>query len=341
MGGRRPGFTLVELLVVITIIGILIALLLPAVQAARDAARRAQCVNNLKQFGLALHNYHQNRGTFPRYSYPPVKFSLWQGMSVHVMLLPYLEQPAIYEQWNWSRSWDDPLIGRPSNLVLKNRKLSAFRCPSDSAFPDPAYPGNNYVVSQGPTVGWGNTTPALSPAPAAADMIGVFRPDAEVTIAEIRDGTSNTIAISEQLIGDNDNASYTPGDVVRPVSIAFPYTFPSQTQLETYGQQCDAVKLAAGGQLSHVGEEWAAPMPAQTVFNTLAPPNWRWPTCQHGGPPSQWMDSPGVFPARSRHPGGVNTGMADGAVRFFANTIDFFVYQALGSRAGNEVVSLP
>mgnify|MGYP005840966025 FL=1 len=328
---RRVGFTLVELLVVITIIGILIALLLPAVQAAREAARRSQCVNNLKQFGLALHNYEQVYTTFPRIAYPwlPGQGDFhWQGPSVHLMVLPYMEQTAIYSKWHWGFQWDDTSTAVPTNRDLNRSKISAFRCPSDGPYPNQAYAGCNYGVSQGPTPGWDV---------AVGNQNGCFRYRAETTIAEIRDGTSNTIMLSEHLTGDDNNGLYTPGDVVRAVALPTTAPFWTQAQVDAYGASCDAAKA---NHHSHGGREWANALNTQTVFNTLAPPNHRWPTCQDCSG-CAWMDSKGVFPARSRHPGGVNTALADASVRFISETIDFSLYQALGSRNGGESVTPP
>ena len=117
MHSRQKGFTLVELLVVIAIIGILVALLLPAIQAAREAARRTQCYNNMKQFALAAQNYHDAYKKFPRFTYPKTGLSHWQGFSAHVMFLPYIEQQGIYDQVYWHGEWynannnNDPIKG--------------------------------------------------------------------------------------------------------------------------------------------------------------------------------------------------------------------------------------
>jgi len=338
---RRLGFTLVELLVVIAIIGILIALLLPAVQAAREAARRSQCVNNLKQIAVALHNYADRSKVFPAYAYivgsPGANLNPWEGPSVMVMILPHVEQNAIYQQWRWNASWDDRTAPAgaatpDSNLdrLLARTKIATYVCPSDSPYPDPAFAGCNYGVSAGPSVAWTGTY---------ADQIGVFRYNMETSFADIRDGTSNTIMISEHIKGDGEVNKYNVGDVVRAQAFpgGTPATFWTQAQLDAYGVQCLG---GINNHYGHTGREWACVQGTQTMFNELAPPNWRYPTCDVCVG-CGWMDAQGVYPARSRHPGGVNVGMADASIRFVSETINLTVWQGLGSRASGESVSPP
>ena len=326
---RRTGFTLVELLVVIAIIGILIALLLPAVQAAREAARRGQCTNNLKQFALAAHNFHDVYKTFPRLTTPRSGASHWQGFSAHAMLLPYIEQQAAYDQIYFQVEWYNN-----ANNFMKQMKVDGFLCPSDIApvnFPSTdiwhAGPGCNYAVSIGPTLDWDNsdTTP------------GVFRMYRDTRIADILDGTSNTILASELLKGDDNGSSYLPGE---PVRNALYGSMPSvaQADIDAWGVQCEAGK---SDHLSSNGWHWQAGIMTQTIFNTVAPPNYRYPTCIAPNPPGMASDRDGLYPARSRHPGGCNTAFADGAVRFVSDTIEWDLYQGLGTRAEGEVVSVP
>ncbi len=345
MGRRRLGFTLVELLVVIAIIGILIALLLPAVQAAREAARRSECTNKLKQLGLAFHNYADSRKVFPAFSYivgsPGANLGNWEGPSAFVMILPYIEQGAVYSQWQWNASWNNRTAPDGSattfsqtNVALSRTKIGTFLCPSDNPYPDRTFAGCNYAVCAGSSLAWTGT---------AIYQNGVFRYNMETSFADIRDGTANTIMASEHIVGDNSGTIFSVGDVVRaqpfPAAANPPYNdvniFWSQAMLDAYGQQCQG---GTGNHHSHAGREWAAVMQTQSVFNTLAPPNHRWYDCQECVG-CGWMDSRGIFPARSRHPGGVNAAMADASVRFFSNTIDLAIWQALGSRAGGESVS--
>ncbi|MFH1920990.1 MAG: DUF1559 domain-containing protein, partial [Planctomycetota bacterium] len=335
---RRLAFTLVELLVVIAIIGILIALLLPAVQAAREAARRSACTNNMKQVGLALHNYHDVYKTFPRAAYNINVSgcneshgwcnSWWQGFSVHTMILPYVEQTAIYDRVDWA----NPSHVDPNWVLSRSQPLSAYLCPSDSPYPNAAYKGNcNYPVSVGPNFGY-YCSPSMHN--------GAIRPRGETAIRDIRDGTSNTILVGESIIGDETGSRFGPSDVVYSQTPPWSggtcsvgnFQFPTAALMDTFGMQCEAGKAAHH---SHPGRSWIRPMPFQTYFTTLAPPNWRWPNCTS----DRWDAGGYVFlNARSRHPGGANHALADGSVRFISETLDFNTYQALGSRDGGETV---
>lgn len=333
----RWAFTLVELLVVIAIIGILIALLLPAVQAAREAARRSQCTNNLKQLALAAQNYHDVYKTFPRFVYRTTSnatenCSHWEGFSAHTMFLPYVEQSSVYNVvtglWKTTtdghEGWRTGTFGPISNTVI-----NAFRCPSDATSPFGADAGNNnYMVSTGPQYNdWNSGT-----------SLGVFQRDRETTMADIRDGTSNTILFGESLLGDN-SSNYQPGDVVRGIAYSGANQWPSQADMETYGGSC-STPTALANHHSHAGREWISGMHSQTVMNTIVPPNWKYPTCQNCSG-CGWMDSDGVFGARSYHPGGTNHAGVDGSVRFISETIEFRTYQYLGGRADGNTASMP
>jgi prepilin-type N-terminal cleavage/methylation domain-containing protein len=333
------GFTLVELLVVIAIIGILIALLLPAVQAAREAARRSQCTNNLKQIGLALHNYHDTFNTFPRYGMPPGPgTNYWWGYSVHLRILPFVEQRPLYESiksvsQNFCLSSQDSTL--PVRAVVIGARVDAYICPSSVAYADANYKGYcNYPVNSGAGIGWGNTDN------------GVFQRARETAMRDITDGTSNTIMVGEQVTGDGNNSVFhADSDVVDAQTWPHPNKSTTegpitQAQLEQYGQTCLAAGPAASGHTSTMGQSWTWPVYFYTVFNTLAPPNWKYPNCMQCDGCSAG-DNPGVHPARSKHPGGANHCMADASVRFISETIDLTTYQGLGSRNGGETVQVP
>jgi len=341
-GARLPrrAFTLVELLVVIAIIGILIALLLPAVQAAREAARRSQCVNNLKQIGLAAANYESTNKTLPRiwYYHDDLTKSVknaggWNACTgVHGLMMPYMEQGSVYQQINWRERWYNSTNGS----TVRNITVKTLTCPSDSPYPGGATGYVNYAYSMGSTVGWNANSPQ------GARMLQYGDNSAaggETTYADIRDGTSNTILASEMNTGDNDGNSFSYQQdwvraVAHPAAVA-PCTnntaLWSQAMLDTYGASC----VAAGQYGSSTGRYWMSPSAHKTWFNTLAPPNWKYPDC-HSCTGCGDTDGQGVWPARSRHPGGANSAMVDGSVRFTSETIDLTAYQSLGTRANGD-----
>ncbi len=341
---KRDGFTLVELLVVIAIIGILIALLLPAVQAAREAARRSQCSNNLKQFGIAAHNYHDVHKTFPRGGYigrapqfgASEAWRIWQGYSVHTMLLPYMEQNAVYDNIQWNLVWYN------NALTVRNIKVAAFLCPSSMRAPESTSiwnggPGCNYGASFGPTLNWVGSTSRQGP--------GAFSPQLETAFADIRDGTSNTILAGEMLSGDGNGGAYLPGEVVfSAYGQSGPWEYPNasvttQSFIDAWGAQCEAGKST---HLSRTGWHFLGANYTQTIFNTVATPNWQYPSCvASGNLPGMGSDRNGIYPSRSFHPGGSQHALGDGSVRFIGETVQWDVYQALGSKSGGEPVSPP
>lgn len=325
---RRRGFTLIELLVVIAIIAVLVALLLPAVQQAREAARRSQCKNNLKQLGLAMHNYHESFSVLPPGATSAMCLggagpSKWGGWSAHTMMLPALDQGPLYNQLNFNSdcSYEAP------NSTLCNVKLAVFKCPSDGDFVGSGDKGVlNYMSSMGPNFNWTGSQ---------AQQKGMFNAEVIVRLSDVRDGTSNTIAMAEMIIGDNQSAVYTLGDLVRPIAWVGGATYkPTLAQLTTYGANCQA---GIGTHLSACGHRWQYSMPYNSLFNTINPPNSTFPTCFICSGCGEG-DSAGVFTARSRHPGGVHCVLGDGAVRFVSNSIDINTWQNLGSIRDDDIV---
>jgi prepilin-type N-terminal cleavage/methylation domain-containing protein len=341
---NRRAFTLIELLVVIAIIAILIALLLPAVQQAREAARRTQCRNNLKQIGLAMHNYHDTHSALPQLAHGtqgngtvgvaayPGFGSEWGGHSVHTMFLPYIDQAPLYNQINLNWVWYSADNGNPNRNLMRTR-VPAFMCPSDSP-PASSNDGfNNYGASTGPNLGW------------EADLnrvVGFFHRRKSVRIRDVIDGTSNTIAFGEMTTGDNNGGVFVleRGDYVKPVAHAgvLDRVKPTRAQLETYGNSC--VAAAPSGHVSDRGLQWGSPMMSGTGINTIVTPNWLYPNC-HECSGCGSGDALGVWAARSRHIGGAHHLFGDGSVRFVSENIDFDLYQGLGSTNGNETVEAP
>ncbi|HEX8199166.1 MAG TPA: DUF1559 domain-containing protein [Isosphaeraceae bacterium] len=322
---KRRGFTLIELLVVIAIIGVLIALLLPAVQAAREAARRAQCSNNLKQIGLALHNYHDTEGCFP-----------WCGLTIlnptatstvqwspHTRILPHVEQRNLYAALNFSFVWSDP-----QNATVTATTVSSFLCPSDprKAIPIAGWAGTNYRGNQGNSLvyGYGESDPtrvnASMPPPN-----GLFFSNMLVRMGDVADGTSNTVAFSEHGIGDFNNTIATEfGDTF------WPQTYPATPDEAVAQCQAIAITNLSYQRVSDVGAPWTQYYHSVSTYSHAGRPNAR--SCMF--PPLRIMTN-----ANSLHAGGVNVCLADGSVRFVKEATAISVWRALGSRDGGEVIS--
>jgi prepilin-type N-terminal cleavage/methylation domain-containing protein/prepilin-type processing-associated H-X9-DG protein len=351
----RPnrGFTLIELLVVIAIIAVLIALLLPAVQAAREAARRAQCVNNLKQIGLAIHNYHSTHGVFPmgssrQPSNPPAGFKspAWDSWSGQSLMLSNFEQNAVYNACNFDLAPGDIAAnsntgstGYRVNSTAYNTVISSFLCPSDGNASGSSGYINNYAASVGTT-----TFHTYN----AAGSTGLFAYQNSYGVQAAVDGTSNTIAFSEMIVN-------TPGTNVPARGKAAGGAGVSNTaggKLDVAALGVNAVKAdiascntnftpnTSGGN-SGCGFRWGMGAMGLTMFNTIIPPNGggqvRWSACRTQCC-AQAQHAHYVV-ASSYHPGGVNTLMGDGSVRFIKDSIAMLTWWALGTRAGGEVVS--
>jgi len=311
---NRRGFTLVELLVVIAIIGVLVSLLLPAVQAAREAARRMQCGNHLKQLTLALHNYHDTHGAFPA-------GRTMRSISTHAFLLPYIEQTSVYNLINFGVSHNNAL-----NDIPRATWIGTFRCPSDPQSMVPAqWAPNNYRVNQGTGVLWG--LPPSNPGDANFGYPGpngVFFLESWTRFSDIIDGTSNTAAMSEHGLADFNNGMAHPNDTY------WPQTNPT-TPDEMYRdcQSIDPTNLAFQ-RVSKVGAPWLEGYHSTTIYFHSSPPNSR--SCMF--PPGRIGTS-----ARSSHPGGVNMSLCDGSVRFMAETVNLQIWRAMGTRDQGEVIN--
>jgi len=337
---RRAAFTLVELLVVIAIIGILIALLLPAVQTAREAARRTQCRNNIKQVALALLNYEDVYKRLPRMQYRNVASAHWGGSGALLKILPFMEQTAVDKRFNLDLNFDN---GDNNSANAAWARIAAFLCPSDR-FYQGSQAGNNYAICAGSTVKiWGSKSNADADSSSYAN--GMFTRGKEIKFSDVTDGVSNTAMLSELLVGDNNANQVSDSDIVRhssgtaALNLFANILFPTDGELQSVGLMCDRMDTSEQPASSQCARQWAAPHPASTVFNTAAPPNWRHRTCAFTSAGySRCVDADGIFPARSRHPGGVNAALADGSVRFVSENIDALVWQRVGARGDRTPV---
>ncbi|MEM7456959.1 MAG: DUF1559 domain-containing protein [Planctomycetota bacterium] len=335
---NRSGFTLVELLVVIAIIGILIGMLLPAVQQVREAARRTTCDNNLRQLSLAMLNYESAFNEFPaNRTEVPAGWNLWESLSGHYRILPQIEQQNLFDQF--------VIDGTESFWNTKNNQmdtaLPVFKCPSlgqEGPSMDADYwggPGSSYAWCSGSTA---NTSLY-----GAELQNGVMNTVESRSIAQASDGLSNTILIAEIISGSGNNTVATyPYDVFYTGSYSqfdafVDKEFPTRSEINAVGQAAET----PAGVMANNGTLWSWYAHGHSMFNATAPPNWEFPSsggvCCPGGAHDWFL---GIIPSRSFHAGGVNVGFGDGSVHFYRETIDLLTWQRMGNASDGAVVQL-
>ncbi|MFG0332314.1 MAG: DUF1559 domain-containing protein [Maioricimonas sp. JB049] len=335
MRTRRQGFTLIELLVVIAIIAILIALLLPAVQQAREAARRSQCKNNLKQLGLALHNYHDTYRVFPYRQGGTIQSTHnWGRLSGFVGLLPYLDQAPLFNQISSELvvggTTYPPMGPNPWNDSYPpwRQSISVLLCPSETSHIETDSSGRTtYGFVSGDTHAANATRPR-----------GLFGWWSSSRFSDILDGSSNTIAMAEMKfpVGTGD---------IGHTAVDSNFTVPTDC-LATFNPTTRRYVVSTWAM---TGRRWPDGGAGSTAVTTTLPPNS--PSCAHNNHNAQ----DGFYSAGSAHVGGCHVLMADGSVQFISENIDtgnlsvdattvsgvspYGVWGALGTKAGGEVIS--
>ncbi len=322
------GFTLVELLVVIAIIGVLVGLLLPAVQQAREAARRMSCGNNLKQLGLALHNYHDTFSRFP----PAGVYKNGQvsaAWSVQARLLPQIEQANLQNLIDWNYDYNvqgNVARTRVPTLLCPSEVRNELRPDPKPADPNFAHYPLNYAVNMGE---WMIFNPVQN-----LGGSGLFSPNGRTRFASILDGTSNTLAFAEVKAWTpylRDSGTPNGANAPLPTSVA------------------DVVAFGGSFKPDSGHTEWVDARIHQTGFTTTFTPNTRVPYVSGGktydidfNASREGNSLTGVtyatITSRSYHPGGVGIGLADGSVRFIAQSIPLSTWRALGTIQGGEVI---
>lgn len=345
---KRCAFTLVELLVVIAIIGVLIALLLPAVQAAREAARRMQCQNHLKQYGIALHNYHDTYRALPGQEvvlkWPEYEVdgkSPNTDMSIHVRLLPFIEQAATLSMIpSGIPIYTNKTGMHPDMITILGLMTPVMNCPSESeplqqtvatAGPDPAGrlpgTGSNYVFCNGTGI---DDFYEIGAVPAYDGLFSRVTSGME----QMSDGTSNTLAMAETLLGFTEAQGDTAGN--RKAWRRMSYTDVSgddgYRNIDLLGHAESAPPTGSGSR----GFPWISSRGTATGFTTYYTPNY--------GVPGNWIrgaaNSNYNF-SSSNHPGGLNTCCGDGSIHYVSDTINLETWRAMSTCGGGEAAGGP
>lgn len=331
---RERGFTLIEGLVVVLVVGLLIALILPAVQSSREASRRAECGNRLRQIGLALNAHHAVHQAYPAAIVPNGRIAgkpaALAPVSAHALLLGHLEQVELSRQLETGLGRTGPpfpAAAHPKNRTARSTTLAVFLCPSDRGAAEAGAPGNSYRACNGPYPHEFEGAPGHGGG-------GAFPGFRATASAEFTDGLGATVGFSERSRGSGNPRSF---DRKRDYWL----TLLSNTMIHYSNDEILNICAFMTDQPSlfswRPGSWWIEGNYPHTSYNHVAPPNWTGPDCSADG---EGMAG-GVMTARGNHPGGVNVLVMDGSVRFVTNSIALAVWRALATRAGGEPVELP
>jgi prepilin-type N-terminal cleavage/methylation domain-containing protein/prepilin-type processing-associated H-X9-DG protein len=330
---KRRAFTLIELLVVMAVIAVLIGLILPAVQAARETARRAQCANNLKQIVLASHNFEGANQCFP----PGASFAPSQASAL-AFLLPFLEQGSRYSQFDFTQD----VTNATANATSRDNDIQSFLCPSDpssGSWPEPnpvagrqagVMGRSNYYGNMG-AHGWAYESKTSKNVSQVKDpnLAGVFSIGSSTRVSDFRDGTSNTASFAEIKRGAH------PGSDDLDVTVLFPNVWGSGNPATNPNNLSPpaACNRQTNKPLNHTGLQYQCGSLLTALYTHTITPNYKGRDCAS----FPWFDE-GHLASRSYHPGGVNVAMADGSVRFIGDRIQLQVWKALGTRSGGEII---
>ena len=322
---NRSGFTLIELLVVIAIVAVLVSLLLPAVQQAREAARRSQCLNNLKQIGLSLHNYESTYRVFP-----PGGWDSYNSFSQQSQLLPFLDAEPLSDAITFQVPLMDPSLPAWRTKLNAPQRVAAgtvvptFLCPSDGGEPlttdgdGDVWAAANYLMNVGSGVGknYYESNP---------DTDGVFWRGSHTGFMSLKDGTTGTIAVAETLLGLRGDRTSELADPQRQMARGGSGPPGGPTGQELFDGIPSATSFDGGRATS-----WIRGLGYNTYVDGFLTPNHALPDAAHHGG--------GLVGARSAHSGGVNVLLCDGSARFVGDTVERDTWRALFSRNGGEIV---
>lgn len=316
----RAGFTLIEICVVVAIIGVLIAILLPAVQQAREAARRITCSNNLRQLGVALHNFHSSHQRFPPGRGDPIP----GVFSAHAYLLQDLEQASLRQSIDFQQApttfsvAGGVVYDGTANLPAAKARLSVLQCPSDPlarGVPGSEFGSTNYAANAGT---------GLKQYGSLTDGDGVFFKGSRVGLRDITDGSTNTVAMSERLNGPGAQSSGPLESDVQRLMLEIP------GGNDTTPDVCSSA--GSGNCYRERGAKWILGNYGNTLYNHYYSPNDTTWDCMN------LQQQKALTSARSLHPGGVTVLLCDGSVRFASDSIDLAVWQAIATRQSGEVI---